>query len=126
MKFLYTGAGILLACLLLCIIVTSTLNRYTEEAVSQIEQARQLGEAGEYEEAADCIEKATVRWEERMNFFGIALPHEHLDKVDEAFQKTQAYARIKNSSEFGPNCITLIEDIRSLAEIETPKFYNVF
>ena len=126
MKFLYTGLGILAVCLLLCIVMTTVLDRFTSEAVSHMEQARSLGEAGAYEQAARYVEKASVNWENRMGFFGIILPHDHLDEVGSAFRRAQVYAKNDNGDEFGPICVELIDTLRNLSEMETPHYYNVF
>lgn len=126
MKYLYTGLGILLVCLVLCAVATVTLDRCTAEAASQLEQARLLGEAGAYEQAARWVEKASDGWEKRMGFFGIILPHDQLDKVDGAFRKAQAYAQGENTGEFGPICVELIDTLLNLSETERPHYYNVF
>lgn len=126
MKYLYTGLGILAACLILCMVSTAALNRCTAEAASQLEQALQLGGAGEYEKAADWIEKASDGWEKRTGFFGIILPHDQLDKVDSAFRKAQIYAENKNAGEFAPTCAELIDNLLNLSETESPHYYNVF
>ena len=126
MKYLYTGLGILLACLLLCLVMTTVLGRFTGEAVSQMERARALGEAGAYEQAARWVEKASGDWERRMGFFGIMMPHDHLDEVGSAFRKALAYAGNANDEEFSPICVELIDTLRNLSEMETPHYYNVF
>lgn len=126
MKYLYTGLGILLACLVLCMVSTTALDRCTTEAVSRLEQARRSGEAGSYEQAAHWIEKASEGWEKRMGFFGIILSHDQLDKVDSSFRKAQAYARNENAGEFGPTCAELIDTLQNLSETEKPHYYNVF
>lgn len=126
MKYLYTGLGILLVCLILCAVSLATLDRCTTEAAFQLEQARMLGETGDYEQAARWIEKASDGWEKRMGFFGIILPHEQLDKVDGAFRKAQAYAQNENAGEFGPICVEMIDTLLSLSEKERPHYYNVF
>lgn len=126
MKYLYTGLGILVVCLVLCVVATATLDRCTSEAASQLEQARLLGEAGAYEQAASWVEKASDGWEKRMGFFGIILPHDQLDRVDNAFRKAQAYAQDENIGEFGPICVELIDTLLNLSETERPHYYNVF
>lgn len=126
MKYLYTGLGILIVCLVLCTVSTATLDRCTAEAASQLEQARLLGEAGAYEQAAHWVEKASEGWEKRMGFFGIILPHDQLDRVDNAFRKAQAYAQEENNGEFVPICAELIDTLLNLSETERPHYYNVF
>lgn len=126
MKYLYTGLGILAVCLLLCLVMTAALSRYTAEAAAQLEQARLLGESGSFEQAARWVGRASDNWRNRKGFFGVILPHDHLDEVDSAFRKAQAYARDANDSEFGPTCVELIDILQNMSEMETPHYYNVF
>lgn len=125
MKYFYTGLGILLACLVLCVIGTTALDRYAAETASLLEHAYQLGETGAFEQAERWVRAASEGWEKRRGFFGVFLSHDQLDTVEGAFHKARAYAADANDEEFGPICVELIEALHNLSDMERPKYYNV-
>ncbi len=125
MRTLGVGIGILAICLALCLGTTFLLDRYTEQAAAQLEQAKLFGEAGEYEEAVRWVDLAISDWEARKGFFGMALRHDELDRVVQTLQELHVYAEDGCAEEFGPTCAGLIEQIRHISDMEKPYFYNV-
>lgn len=125
MKYLYTGVGILLGCLILCLTVTGALDRALAQTASELEQARLLGEAGELGQAAQWVDRAAAGWEGRKGFLGIVLRHDELDKAVGAFRKLRICAANGDAEEFVPECAELIETLGQVAEREKPYYYNV-
>ena len=125
MKPLAVGAGILLACLALCIGMLALLDHYTGEAAGQLEEARRLANAGQFDEATAAVEAVWAQWQERRGFFGIVLRHDEADQVHTTFRQLVEYGRNGTVEEFEPTCADLIEQIRHLSDMEKPRYYNV-
>jgi len=124
-KHLYAALAILLVCLILCFTVVERLDRYTSRTAETLEQARTAGSSGDFGEAARQVREAFSFWDEKKGFFGMALRHNDLDSINEAFCELRAYAEGENEDEFAPACAGLIARIRHIAEMEKPYYYNV-
>ncbi len=125
MKFLRFGLGVLLACFLLCAAAVSSLGRCTEEAAALLEQAQRFGSAGNFEEAAHWISRASEAWEARKGFLGSTLRHEELDEIEVGFRSLLAIAEQEAEDQFAPACAEQIARIRHVSEMEKPFYYNV-
>ncbi len=125
MRHLYAALAILLACLILCLVVVGRLDRYTTRTAETLERAQAAGSSGDFGEAADQVREAFALWDGKKGFFGMALRHNDLDSINEAFCELRAYAEGANEDEFAPACAGLIARIRHIAEMEKPYYYNV-
>ncbi len=125
MRFLRFGAGVLLACFLLCAAAASSLGRCTEETAALLEQAQRFGGAGNFEEASRWIRRASEGWEARKGFLGSTLSHEELDEIEVGFCSLLAIAEQEAEDQFAPACAELIARVRHVSEMEKPFYYNV-
>ncbi len=125
MRFFRLGAGVLLGCFLVCAAASSVLGRCAAQTASQLEQAQRFGEAGNFEEAALWINRASEGWEAHKGFLGSTLRHEELDEIEIAFHSLLAIAGQDENDDFAPTCAELIARIRHVANMEKPYFYNI-
>lgn len=125
MRFFYWGVGILLLCLALCIVSTSLLSRDTQTAAAILQEAQNAAEAGDFVSAARLTGQAREFWESRRGFFGMVVRHAEADQINTTFRALQSYAEQGVRGEFAPTCAGLIEQIRHLAEMEAPHYYNI-
>ena len=51
--------------------------------------------------------------------------HERLEDVDEGFSDLQAWLQLGEESEFARTCLSLVKQIRAMAESEKPYYYNI-
>lgn len=53
------------------------------------------------------------------------MDHERLEDVDEGFSDLQAWLQLGEESEFARTCLSLVKQIRAMAESEKPYYYNI-
>ena len=124
-KYLLTGVGILLLCLLLCMAVISVLNSYTAYALSLLEQAQDAARQGEFSVAEDCVSGTLAFWEDHRGFFGVVVRHAEADQINTTFHALREAARMESAEEFLPACADLMEQIRHLSDMEQPRYANI-
>jgi hypothetical protein len=125
MKHLYIGFGILLLCLALCCVSIFVLGHTVERTTNLLQQALELGDQEYFDQAQSLTEEAMALWNAHRGFFGVILRHDEADEVNAAFQELQEYVQNECIEEFEPSCARLIEQIRHIADMERPLYYNV-
>ncbi len=125
MRYLYCGVGILLVTLAFCLVSVTTLDRYGQDVMDQLEVATELGKDGQYNQALTVVEKAQAEWKSHVTLFGILLRHDEADQVVSAFDALAEYARMEIEEEFTSNCAELIAQIDHIMEMEWPYLYNI-
>ena len=125
MKYLYVGIAILAICLAACTASTWALSKYTDHAVSLLEQAQLHADAGSFQQAEQLVRQAKEFWQDHHGFFGVILRHDEADQINATFWELVEYAQNNCSEEFEPSCAMLIEQINHLSDMEKPHYYNV-
>ena len=125
MKHFYVGLGILVLCLALCTVSICILSRTAEQTTVLLEQAMELGNQRRFDEVEPLTDQAMALWSGHQGFFGIILRHDEADEVNATFEELQEYVRNSCVEKFEPTCARLIEQIRHIADMELPLYYNV-
>ena len=125
MKYFWIGLLILLVLFSGCLASTIATHRYTEDALTALQQAFDLAEDGQFTESAALIEQASDAWDSHKGLFGIVLHHDESDAVNTDFQSTLQYAKKHDGEEFFGACAELMESIGHIRDMEVPHYYNV-
>ena len=77
------------------------------------------------DEAAGQVAAAHRIWEKNRGISASLVDHERLEDVDEGFSDLQAWLQLGEESEFARTCLSLVKQIRAMAESEKPYYYNI-
>ena len=118
MKHLILGIAVLVLLLALCL----GADRTAEQVCSLLEAA---WSSETLDEAAGQVAAAHRIWEKNRGISASLVDHERLEDVDEGFSDLQAWLQLGEESEFARTCLSLVKQIRAMAESEKPYYYNI-
>ena len=99
-----------------------SLDRTAEQVCSLLEAA---WSSETLDEAAGQVAAAHRIWEKNRGISASLVDHERLEDVDEGFSDLQAWLQLGEESEFARTCLSLVKQIRAMAESEKPYYYNI-
>ena len=106
----------------LCLGAAWSLDRTAEQVCSLLEAA---WSSETLDEAAGQVAAAHRIWEKNRGISASLVDHERLEDVDEGFSDLQAWLQLGEESEFARTCLSLVKQIRAMAESEKPYYYNI-
>lgn len=125
MKYLYVALGILAVILGFCLTTTLLLDRYVDETSACLKSAQTHAEQGDFDSAAEQVQKAMGIWDKHQGLFGVILRHDEADEVSFSLHSLLAYAEISDADDFRAECAELIARIDHVSGLENPHYYNI-
>lgn len=103
-----------------------SLDRFTGNLVSSLEQAQGMAEKGSWEEAARITENAERRFQERAFYLHITLRHSDIDAVEISFREVeQLLTHRERLGEYAAANARLTAQLELIAQSERFSLHNV-
>ena len=121
----WLGAGLLVLCLVLGIVLSVAADKTCLPAEELLEQAAEKTLSGDFAGGIALGMEARDRWQEKWNVIAAVADHEPMDEVDALFAEMEIYARSGEKPHFAACCKELSRRVRSFADVHRFTWWNV-
>lgn len=117
--------GVLAGILILSLWNGAAMARVTEGLCTSLAQCSDLGQAEQWDQAAQILENAYQDWSGHQVYLHIVLEHDAVDGAEAMFRRAMSFAKTQEPSEFHAELAGLISQLRLLAEMERLSIQNI-
>ncbi len=100
-------------------------HHFTEQVAATVAQAQTSAEQENLDGALQQIRKASRQWSSKRNLYGAMMRHQEADDITVDLAAAEANAQHGQREEFLVLCAQLLANLRHIADMETPKLYNI-
>lgn len=102
------------------------LTQQTQSISQQLQQAHEMVESGDWDEAYNLTQQAWEQWEGQMLYLHTTLHHEDIDQVSTAFRETLAILKQQEQpGEYVAANARILYQLELLVEAELPSLKNI-
>ena len=91
----------------------------------QLRQADALARSGDWAGAQSALEESYEDWTASQTYLHIVTEHDAVDDAEAMYRRAQAFAAVREGSEFRAELADLMDQLRLLAEMETGSIRNI-
>lgn len=116
----------ILACLLaLCLGLTGYSQQAGLPVAETLEQAAQQALSGDFSQGVSLAQKAYKAWQENWKKTAALSDHGPMDDIDGLFSQLKAYGQAGFREDFAALCKGIAKLISSIADAQTPSWWNI-
>ena len=125
MKRLWFGVGLLVFLLAASLYLGDTMSKLTAPAETDLDKAAVAALEGNWPLASALYLRAEKQWDAIRNLTAVLAHHDPIQQVDVGFAVLPSYAACEDSAGFCAACSQLAQQLRSLPQPHSPKWWNI-
>ena len=126
MKHWLPPTMILISLLTFCLWDAYYMRQNLSLLCSQLQQADQLAEAGNWNEALQILEHSHQTWQDRQIYVHSVSPRDAVDDAEAMYCRAIAFAKTKEITEFRAELSDLQDQMRVLTDLESFSYRSIF
>lgn len=125
MKRSKIGAGLLIFLLVIGLLSSRGMVKFSEPMVENLAQASKAALREDWENALALTQSARARWDKYWGFCAAFADHEPMENINGLFAQLEIYAQSRDSQTFAAVCAQLSQDTKAVGETHSLKWWNL-
>ena len=125
MKHFWFGAGLLAVLLILSLWLGSCLEDTHHTPAKDLDKAAEAALKEDWPLANALYQRAEKHWQKHRNLSAALARHDSLDQIDSGFSMLADYARCEETATFAATCAQVAQQLRSLPESHSLRWWNL-
>ena len=125
MKHFWFGAGLLAALLAVSLLLGSATETAHHRPAKDLEKAAEAAMKEDWPLAAALCQRAEKHWQRHRKLTAVLAHHNPIDQIDAGFATLSHYVRCKETATFAATCAQVAQQLRSLPESHSFRWWNL-
>lgn len=125
MKRSKIGAWLLIVLLIIGMLSSWGMVKYSEPIGKAASQAAEAALREDWVKAEALTQSARARWDKYWGFCAAFADHEPMENINGLFAQLEVYAQSRDAQNFAAVCALLGEDARAIGEAHSLKWWNL-
>lgn len=125
MKHLWFGAGLLAVLLTISLWIAGNLENTHDSPARDLEKAAEAALKEDWGLASALYLRAEKHWQKHRNLTAALASHEPIGQIDAGFAMLKSFARCEDISSFSSTCSQLAQQLRSLPQSHSFRWWNL-
>lgn len=125
MKHLWIGAGLLALLLAVSLLLGGSLENIHHTPAKDLEKAAEAALKEDWGLASALYLRAEKHWQKHRDLTAALANHEPIGQIDAGFSMLKSFARCEDISSFSSTCSQLAQQLRSLPQPHSFRWWNL-
>ena len=125
MKHFWFGAGLLGVLLAVSLLLGTTTETVHHQPAKDLDKAAEAAQKEDWPLAAALCQRAEKHWQRHRKLTAVLARHDPIDQIDAGFAMLSHYVRCKETATFAATCAQVAQQLRSLPESHSFRWWNL-
>ena len=125
MKHLWFGTGLLAVLLAVSLLLGGSLENIHHAPAKDLDKAAEAAQKEDWPLATALYQRSEKHWREHRDLTAVLCRHDPIDQIDAGYAILARYARCEETASFAAACAQLAQQLRSLPQSHSLRWWNL-